>query len=66
MVDPIGLGWAVERDAKLRFEAIAAKANVSAAVLFEMAVDNLPLTDQGIPSWMPPLTRDGELPIDSA
>lgn len=66
LIDPVGVHWDVEREYKQKFEAIAEKADVSAAVLFELVVANLPLTDQGIPVWMPERSRDGELPIDTA
>lgn len=63
---PKRLGYAIEEADKLRLEKIAEKSGVSAAVFVELMVRNLPLTDQGIPTWMPPQDRDGELPIDSA
>jgi len=62
---PATLGWEVEKEKRERFIEIAKRADVSAAVLFEMVVDHLELTDQGIPTWMPEQDRAGELPIDS-
>jgi hypothetical protein len=62
----VRLGYAIEEADKLRLESIAAKSGLSAAAFVELMVRNLPLTDQGIPEWIPPLDRDGELPIDSA
>ncbi len=64
-VDPVAVGYEVERAAKQRFEAIANHAGVSGSVLFEQMVEHVELNDQGIPVWMPPRERDGELPIDS-
>ncbi len=51
---------------KDKFDAIADRAGVSRAVMFELVVDHLELTDQGIPTWMPPKSREGELPIEPA
>ena len=64
--EPATLGWEVEKVKRERFIEIAMRADVSAAVLFEMVVDHLELTDQGIPTWMPRKDHDGELPIDPA
>lgn len=64
LVDGVQLSWEVERDAKERFERIATRAGLSAALFFESVVEHLELTDQGVPPWVPPLNRDGELPID--
>ena len=63
--NPVTLGWVVQKQQREKFIAIAERADVSAAVLFEQVVDHLELTDQGIPPWMPLKNRDGELPIDS-
>ncbi|MCJ0700223.1 hypothetical protein FRIG_03585 [Frigoribacterium faeni] len=60
------MGYVVERPSKEKFDAIAVRAGISSAVLFEQVVDHLELTDQGIPTWMTPLERDGELPIGPA
>jgi len=60
------MGYVVERLSKEKFDAIAVKAGISSAVLFEMVVDHLELTDQGLPVWLPAQNRDGELPINSA
>lgn len=67
-VDPVGLGWAVESEAKQAFQVIAARANMSAAELFELTTANMliHLNEQGLPDWLPVRARDGELPIDSA
>lgn len=66
MVQPVQLAYTVEGASKSRFEAIAKRSGMTGAVFFEAVVDHLELTDQGIPSWVPPLDRDGELPIDTA
>lgn len=66
MVQPVQLAYTVEGASKSRFEAIAKRSGMTGAVFFEAVVDHLELTDQGIPPWVPPLDRDGELPIDTA
>ena len=66
MVHPVQLAYTVEGASKSRFEAIAKRSGMTGAVFFEAVVEHLELTDQGIPSWVPPLDRDGELPIDTA
>jgi hypothetical protein len=68
-LETVALGWKVERGSKRTFEAMAANADVSAAVFFEKVVDHLEqeLTLQGLPSWWPAQEpADGELPIDTA
>lgn len=59
------LTYKVEEESKVAFEHAARKAGMTGALFFEAAVEHLELTDQGIPSWVPPLDRDGELPIDA-
>ncbi len=66
MIKPVALTYTVEKASKDRFEAIAGRSGLSAALFFEAVVEHLELTDQGIPPWVPPLSRDGELPIDTA
>jgi antitoxin component of RelBE/YafQ-DinJ toxin-antitoxin module len=56
----------VERQVKDRADAIAARAGLSTSELISQLINNIELTEQGIPTWMPPVTRDGELPIDPA
>lgn len=65
MVDPVPLTYKVEEDSKTVFEQRARLAGMTGALYFEASVLHLELTDQGIPSWVPPLDRDGELPIDT-
>jgi len=65
MQAPTALTYKVEKASKDTFEKIATKAGMTGALFFEAAVEHLELTDQGIPSWVPPLDRDGELPIDT-
>lgn len=63
---PIQVGYTVERLTKDRFDAIARRAGVSSAALFELLVEHVELTDQGLPAWWPEEEpRNGELPIDS-
>lgn len=67
-VDPVGLGWAVEREAKDAFQVIAARANMSAAELFELTTGHLlaELGDDGLPNWLPRRSKGEELPISTA
>jgi hypothetical protein len=62
-IEPVALGYKIERAKKERLDAIASNAQVSAAVLIEHMIDRLELTDQGVPVWWTPLPRDEELPI---
>ncbi len=65
LIDPVAVGYEVERASKDHFDAIAVRAGVSSAVLFERVVEHLELTDQGLPVWWPvELSREGQLPID--
>lgn len=64
MKDPVTPAWKIERASKERIDAIARRAGISASYLVELMADHIELTDQGIPPWLPALTRDGELPID--
>ncbi|PQZ53199.1 hypothetical protein CQ040_16630 [Microbacterium sp. MYb54] len=66
LIDPVIPGWRIERQNKERAEAIASRAGVSTSELIEQLLEHVELTDQGIPTWMPPRDRDGELPIDTA
>jgi hypothetical protein len=67
MIDPMALGWQVERAAKLRVDAIATRAGVSSAVMFERIVEHVELTDQGVPVWWQDALpiEESELPIDT-
>jgi len=66
LLQPVQLGYAVERPIKERFDTIAQRAGISSAVLFERVVEHIELTDQGLPVWWSEeAPRDGELPIDS-
>lgn len=63
LVDPVNLGYEVERAAKSRLDRVAELAGVSSAVMFEHIMQNIELTDQGLPATWPENPRDGELPI---
>ena len=68
-VQPVRVSWLIEEERKKRFEQLAERVGVSAAVFFERVVDHLgeELTDRGLPNWWPaPEPRDGELPIERA
>lgn len=65
MKSPVGLHWEVEAEAKARFDAMAARANVSAAVFFERLVAHVELNDSGLPTWWAEEVRPEELPIDT-
>lgn len=63
-VNPKRVGWLIEEHSKERFEQIAARCGVSAAVFLERVVEHLEteLTDRGLPSWWPETElEDGEL-----
>lgn len=64
MQDPVLTAWRIQRQSKKRVEDIAARAGMSASEFVDEMIAHLELTDQGIPTWMPELPRDGELPID--
>lgn len=64
--DPVIPGWRIERSTKDLADRIAERAGISTSELVDEMVAHLELTDQGIPVWLPPLGRDGELPIDTA
>lgn len=66
LVDPVNMGYEVERVAKERLDRVAEIAGVSSAVMFEHIIGHLELTDQGLPVTWPENPRDGELPIDAA
>lgn len=59
------MGYEVERSAKERLDRVAEIAGVSSAVMFEHIMQNIELTDQGLPVTWPANPRDGELPIGS-
>jgi hypothetical protein len=63
--DPTDLGWTVERANKDRFSALAAKAGMSKAAMFDLMVETLELDDRGLPTWVP-REKEGQLPIDKA
>jgi hypothetical protein len=64
MEHPVTPGWKIERASKERIDEIAQRAGISSSYLVELLAEHVELTDQGIPTWLPPLNRDGELPID--
>lgn len=66
LVDPISLGYEVERVAKNKLDSVAENAGVSSSVMFEHIIEHLQLTDQGLPVTWPEKSRDEELPIDTA
>lgn len=61
---PVGMNYVVNRPFKERLEAIAANSGVSASVMFEKIIEHVELTDQGVPIWWTPLSRNEELPIN--
>lgn len=66
LVDPTQLGYPVERANKNKFAAVARNANISAAALFDLLVENMELNERGYPVWLevPLAARDEELLID--
>lgn len=63
-VDPVPLGYAIERDSKSQLDAMAARAGVSTSVFIERMVDHVQteLDPEGRPVWWP---REEGLPIES-
>ena len=60
-LNPKRVGWLIEESKKLRFEQMADRCGVSAAVFLERVVDHLEteVTDRGAPSWwLEPAPRD--------
>lgn len=49
----VPLGYRVERDAKEQFDALAGRAGISKALMFELLVRNVALRDDGLPTWWP-------------
>jgi hypothetical protein len=52
LVDRVQLGYPVERRNKELFATIARNANISAAALFDLLVENMPLDENGCPLWL--------------
>ena len=65
LVDPVNIGYEVERPSKQLFDSLAERCGVSSAVFFERVVEQIPLDSNGIPTWWPEQTNE-ELPINSA
>ena len=59
-------GWRIRKANKRQVAAVAAAAGISESALVDLMIEKLPLTDQGIPSWLPEKDRSEELPIDPA
>lgn len=66
IVDPVLVSWRIEKASRERINELARRSHMSASEFVERMAENLELTDQGIPPWVPELNRDGELPIDTA
>lgn len=66
IADPVLVSWRIEKASRERINELARRSHMSASEFVERMAENLELTDQGIPSWVPELNRDGELPIDTA
>lgn len=64
ILDPVLVSWRLERTTRETVKTIAKRSGMSSSEFVDRMVANLELTDQGIPKWVPPLDRDGELPID--
>ncbi len=66
-VDPVTLGYDVERPNKERWAQIASHSGMSASALFDLMVENIELDADGRPVWLPEQTAldAGELPINS-
>jgi hypothetical protein len=64
MVDPVPLGYKIERRLRNRVQQLADNAGVSGAVMLEFIIEHTEVTTQGLPAGWPVNDRDGELPID--
>ncbi|GAA4492224.1 hypothetical protein GCM10023171_37020 [Microbacterium panaciterrae] len=62
---PVLISWRIETSTRERVKQLAKLSGMSSSAFVDQMVANLPLTDQGIPPWVPPFDRDGELPIDT-
>jgi predicted DNA-binding protein len=62
---PVLISWRIETSTRERVKELSKRSGMSSSAFVDQLVANLPLTGQGIPSWVPPLDRDGELPIDT-
>ncbi len=56
---PVLISWRIETSTRERVKELAKLSGMSSSAFVDQMVANLPLTDQGIPSWVPPLDRDG-------
>ncbi len=65
-MNPVVTAWRIETETKDRLDGIAERAGISTSELIDEIAAHLELTDQGIPTWLPDLPRDGELPIEMA
>jgi hypothetical protein len=65
-IDPVQLGYVIERTDKLELDRLAEASGVSASVFIELMLKHLPLTEHGVPEWAPSLKSDEELPIEPA
>lgn len=65
MKDPVSLGWEIDREVKDQFAALARKSGYTNSALLELMMRSVELTDDGIPTWVPQKTNEGQLPIDS-
>lgn len=66
MIDPVPVGYKIERSRRSRVEQLAKNAGVSGAVMLEFIIDQVQVTDQGLPTGWPENSRDEELPIEMA
>lgn len=66
MIDPVPVGYKIERSRRSRVQQLAENAGVSGAVMLEFIIDQVQVTDQGLPVGWPENSRDEELPIEMA
>ncbi len=64
--ETIQAAWRIRPETKDTVTRIAEASGITSTYLIELMVANLPLTDQGIPTWLPERDRSGELPIEAA
>lgn len=66
--EPVTAGWTIEERNRKRWNAIAARFEISGGALFDRMVESIEVDGPNRPTWLPddPARRDGELPIDTA
>ena len=66
LVDPVAIGYEIERSAKQRLDAIARNSGVSGSYMLQLLIERLELNEKGVPKWWTPISSEEELPIPAA